>query len=58
MGRKRILDEKDVRALTKAEIDDVESIDPDDDGGSSGSEILPDYEGDISSEDIENILNS
>ena len=58
MGRRRILDEKDVRALTKAEIDDVESIDPDDNGGNSGSEILPDYEGDISSDDIENILNS
>lgn len=56
MGRKRILDESDVRALTKAEIDDVESIDPE--GGGGGSEILPDYEGDITSEDIENILNS
>lgn len=57
MGRKRILDETDVRSLTKAEIDDVESIDPDGDGG-GGSEVLPDYEGDITSEDIENILNS
>ena len=54
MGRKRILDEKDVRALTRAEIDDVELTDPD----ATGHEILADYEGDISSEDIENILNS
>jgi len=53
MGRKRILDETDVRALTRSEIDDVETSDPGD-----IEEILPNYEGDITSEDIEDILNS
>lgn len=47
-----IIDETDIEAVTFQDIDDIDSIDA---GGTGG---LPgDYEGDITDEDIWNILN-
>ena len=55
MAKKRLLDEDDVRALTTTEIDDVLGERP---NTEDDNEFLEDYEGDISDEDIEDILNS
>lgn len=61
--RKQILDEDDISPITFQEIDDI--ADPYNNSGSnsgitggsgSNSDVFPDYDGDISDEDIESVL--
>ena len=64
MSKKRLLDEDDVRSLTHSEIDEVfdsqssTCTNPDCDEDCDGDGIPDNYEGDITDEDIDNILNS
>ena len=67
MARRRILDEDDIIAMTESDIDIVDSEIPadwkigDDDGDydDANEQVLPDdYEGDVTNEDIDALLNS
>lgn len=46
------IDETDIAPLTFQDIDDIDNVDV-----SGGTELPDDYEGDISDEDIWNIIN-
>ena len=56
--RKQILDEDDLSPISFSEIDDITNTTSSDTtcGSGSNSDVFPDYDGDISDEDIENVL--
>lgn len=67
MARRRILDEDDIIAMTESDIDIVDSEIPenwkigdgDGDYDDANEQILPDdYEGDVTNEEIDALLNS
>ena len=67
MARRRILDEDDIIAMTESDIDIVDSEIPenwkigdgDGDYDDANEPILPDdYEGDVTNEEIDALLNS
>lgn len=69
MTRRRILDEDDILAMTESDIDIVDSEIPDnwkigdddgdyDDANEQGGVLPDDYEGDVTDEDIDALLNS
>ena len=67
MTRRRILDEDDVYAMTESDFDEVDNEIPsgwkigdgDGDYDDANEQVLPDdYEGDVTDEDIDAILNS
>lgn len=67
MTKRRILDEDDILAMTESDFDDVETEIPDDwkigdtdgDYDDANEQVLPDdYEGDVTDEDIDALLNS